>query len=127
MRVPVDVTCIVQIAKLTQEHFDKWDSFRNLLLVKTVPLIQKLPRKERSQILQNLVVRDFKDGEYIIRQGEKGEDFYIIQEGSVRVVERRPSPDRGDPIEVTLVTLREGVSYLFKVSSFVFLILFCFL
>ncbi len=75
-----------------------------------MPLIQKLPRKERMTILQNLQIKDFKDGEYICHQGEIGEEFFIIQEGSVKVVERRPSPDRGwdSPINVTLVTLREG-------------------
>ena len=39
-----------------------------------------------------------------------GEEFFIIQEGSVKVVEKRPSPEKGwdAPQEVTLVTLREG-------------------
>jgi len=78
-------------------------------LFTTVPLIQKLPRQERILILQNLQVRDFKDGEYIVRQGDIGDEFFIIQEGSVKVVERRPSPDKADTmIDVTLVTLREG-------------------
>lgn len=73
-------------------------------------MIQKLPRKERSTILQHLQIREFKDGDYIIKQGEKGEDFFIIQEGSVKVVETRPSPDKGwdAPQDVVLVTLREG-------------------
>jgi [calcium/calmodulin-dependent protein kinase] kinase len=91
------------------EYFDKWEQFRNLLLVKTVPLIQILPRKERSHILQSLVVREYRDGEYIIRQGEKGEEFFIIQDGAVKVVQQRPSAEKdGPPTEVTLVTLREG-------------------
>ena len=63
----------MNVAVLSPEHFDKWDSFRNLLLVKTVPMVQMLPRKERQKILQNLQIRDFKDGDYIIRQGEQGE------------------------------------------------------
>eukprot|EP01039_Chlorochromonas_danica_P006130 gene6130-6750_t len=110
VRVPYDSPIDVQVAKLSMEYFDKWESFRNLLLVKTVPLVQKLPRKERSKILQNLQIREFKDGDYIIKQGEKGEDFFIIQEGSVKVVETRPSPDKGweAPVDVVLVTLREG-------------------
>jgi CRP-like cAMP-binding protein len=72
VRVPLDAAWNVEVAKLCPDHFDKWESFRNLLLVKTVPLIQKLPRNERSKILQNLQIKEFKDGEYIIRQGEKG-------------------------------------------------------
>jgi CRP-like cAMP-binding protein len=71
--VPKDAKGPVNVAVLSPEHFDKWDSFRNLLLVKTVPMVQMLPRKERQKILQDLQVRDFKDGDYIIRQGEQGE------------------------------------------------------
>jgi CRP-like cAMP-binding protein len=26
----------------------------------------------------------FEDGEYIIKQGEKGENFYIVEEGTVK-------------------------------------------
>jgi CRP-like cAMP-binding protein len=39
-----------------------------------------------------------------------GEEFFIIQEGSVKVVESRPHPELGwdKPYEHTLVTLREG-------------------
>lgn len=68
------------------------------------------PRKERLEIIEKMQIREFKDGEYIIRQGERGEEFFIIQEGAVRVVEKRPSPDKGwdNPQYVTLVTLREG-------------------
>lgn len=60
MRVPADSPIPVQVAKLSLEYFDKWETFRNLLLVKTVPLIQKLPRKERSKILQHLQIREFR-------------------------------------------------------------------
>lgn len=109
VRVPKDAPGPVDVAVLTPEFFLDWDSFRSILLVRTVPLIQMLPRKERNKILQNLVIREFKDGEYIIRQGEKGEDFFIVQEGSVKVVEKRASSDKNEePQEVTLVTLREG-------------------
>jgi hypothetical protein len=102
VRVPTDAMVAVNVARLTSENFDKWGEFRNLLLVKNVPLIQQLPRKERSSIIQNLVIREFRDGEYIIRQGERGEDFFIILEGSVKVVGERGG------VEVTLTTLREG-------------------
>jgi hypothetical protein len=79
VRVPKDAKMAVNVAVLSPEHFDKWDSFRNLLLVKTVPMVQMLPRKERQKILQNLFIRDFKDGEYIIRQGEQGEWINICR------------------------------------------------
>jgi hypothetical protein len=60
---------------VNSEHFDlkMWSDFRNILLGREVPLIQGLPRKERIQILQSLTIKEFKDNEYIIRQGDKGE------------------------------------------------------
>lgn len=73
VRVPKDSKVpSVRVAVLTPDLFEKWDSFRNLLLVKSVPMIQMLPRKERQKISQELVIREFKDGEYIIRQGDHG-------------------------------------------------------
>lgn len=65
---------MVHIAKVCSEHFEKkhWSDFRNILLGRSVPLIQGLPRKERIQILQSLTIKEFKDKEYIIKQGEKG-------------------------------------------------------
>jgi cAMP-dependent protein kinase regulator len=49
-----------------------------------VPLFAHLARGERSQIADCLETLDFKDGEHIITQGEKGEHFYIIVKGSCR-------------------------------------------
>eukprot|EP01034_Spumella_vulgaris_P024193 gene24193-30511_t len=48
----------------------------------------------RIHILQSLTIKEFKDKEYIIRQGDVGEECCIIQEGSVKVVETRDGEDR---------------------------------
>lgn len=79
-RVPTDSPCSVYVAKIGAEHFDKkqWCDFRNILLGRTVPLIQGLPRKERIQILQSLTIKEFKDKEYIIRQGDVGTDMHAL-------------------------------------------------
>lgn len=81
----------VEVARLAPENFDKWESFRNILLVRTVSLIQTLSKSERCscstisllytilsfyvirlKILQQIEVKEFKDDEYIVRQGEIG-------------------------------------------------------
>lgn len=83
-----------------------------MLLVRTVPLLQKLPKEERQKILRDVRIQRFEDGDYIIKQGDIGEEFFIIQEGSVKVVQAQESrnPDSGKVTEQfkTLVTLREG-------------------
>ncbi len=41
-----------------------------------------LDAEERAKIADVLVSKSFADGEYIIRQGEEGDFFYIIQDVS---------------------------------------------
>jgi signal-transduction protein with cAMP-binding, CBS, and nucleotidyltransferase domain len=78
------------------------------LLVREVPLIKALSRTERQKVLTQIEVKVFRDKEFIIRQGDIGDYFFIIYGGSVRVVEER-SFGFGEPTQsVTLVTLREG-------------------
>lgn len=57
----------------------------------------------------------FDDGETIVRQGEPGEDFYIIVEGTAVVLQQRSEGD--EPAEVG----RLGPSDYFGESEFAFL------
>jgi cAMP-dependent protein kinase regulator len=110
-RIPKDSPVPVHIAILTAEFFNKWASLRNLLLVRTVPLLQKLPKEERQKILREMRIHRFEDGEHIIRQGDVGEEFFIIQEGSVKVVqsvEKGLESSKHEETYKTLVMLREG-------------------
>ena len=88
-----------------------------------MPLIQSVPRSERVGMISQAQIREFREGEYIIKQGEVGEELFIILEGACEVVEdknflRSTSKDDKDktsgkeeeraPNIVKLVTLREG-------------------
>jgi cAMP-dependent protein kinase regulator len=70
----------------------------------SVPLLESLTREEISKICDVLEVKMFNDGEYIIRQGEEGQDFFVISEGQGTV---RKSMAPGQP-EVSIVDLSEG-------------------
>jgi len=48
-------------------------------------------------------VKEFSVGQYIVREGEMGAEFFIIREGSVQVVK-----EIGVPAPVHIVSLREG-------------------
>ena len=52
-----------------------------------VQLLQKLGRKQIAKIIESFDEEYFKKGDYIVRQGEFGETFYIILEGEVDVTE----------------------------------------
>ncbi|KAG5187649.1 putative cGMP-dependent protein kinase [Tribonema minus] len=55
-----------------------------LRILKSVPLLTKLTDMELSSVADALCVQSFEDGDYVIRQGEEGTRFYIINEGEVR-------------------------------------------
>ena len=73
-------------------------------------------------MISQSLIKEFREGEYIIKQGEVGEELFIILEGACDVVEdknfaksnSKEALDRDRDSEVTapnlvkLVTLREG-------------------
>ena len=52
-----------------------------------VPLLKNQGRKLIGKLIEVLDEENFKKGDYIVRQGEYGETFYIILEGEVDVTE----------------------------------------
>jgi hypothetical protein len=77
----------IDIACLLPEQFTIWESYRNILLVQGVPLIQSIPRSERIVVISHAVTKAYKTGECIIKQGDMGEEFFIILEGACDVWE----------------------------------------
>jgi hypothetical protein len=55
--------------------------------MKAVPLIRTLPQSEQIEMYSLLQHQEFQDGEYIIRQGDVGDKFYIITDGAADVIE----------------------------------------
>jgi cGMP-dependent protein kinase len=53
-------------------------------ILQSVPLLSKLPEAKLSRLSGVMRVQAFKPGACIIRQGETGSRFYIINEGEVR-------------------------------------------
>jgi len=87
------------------------DSYRRILMGSTirkrkmydeflskVSILESLEKWERMTIADALEPVQFDDGQEIVRQGEPGEDFYIITEGQAIVLQRKS--DNEEPIEV---------------------------
>lgn len=53
-------------------------------ILQSVPLLSKLPENKLAKLSNVMRVQSFTDGAFIIRQGEEGSRFYIINEGEVR-------------------------------------------
>lgn len=65
-------------------------------ILKSVPLLANLTDDELDCIACAMRVQVFEDGEYIIRQGEVGTRFYIINEGEVVCTANDPSAPNGE-------------------------------
>ena len=66
-------------------------------ILQSVPLLSKLPENKLMKLSSVMRVQSFPDGAYIIRQGEEGSRFYIINEGEVRCT-RLVAPNREEEL-----------------------------
>lgn len=67
-----------------------------------VPLLSKLSKDERDQLVSALHERRFNSGEPIVREGEEGDEFYLIREGQVRVTKQAQPPSTA-PTELAIL------------------------
>nr|CAH8868646.1 unnamed protein product [Trichobilharzia regenti] len=87
------------------------DSYRRILMGSTirrrkmyqeflcrVPILDNLDKWERLTVADALEPVRFEDGEVVVRQGEHGDDFFIITEGTAAVLQK-PS-ESGEQVEV---------------------------
>jgi cAMP-dependent protein kinase regulator len=56
-------------------------------LLKGVKFFSLLDPTDINKLVHTMVPRVFEAGEYIVRKGEEGDTFYVIQEGKVRVTD----------------------------------------
>jgi PPM family protein phosphatase len=50
-----------------------------------MPLFSRLTERELLRVMQAVEVREFADGDLVIREGDKGDELFIVLEGRVRV------------------------------------------
>uniref|UniRef100_A0A3Q3GHM6 cGMP-dependent protein kinase n=1 Tax=Kryptolebias marmoratus TaxID=37003 RepID=A0A3Q3GHM6_KRYMA len=68
--------------RTTQARHEEYFSF-----LRSVSLLQELPEEKLARIVDCLEVDYFEKGEYIIREGEEGNTFFIIAKGEVIVTQ----------------------------------------
>jgi len=51
----------------------------------SMPLFARLTERELLRVMQAVQVRELRDGEVVIREGDKGDQLFIVLEGKVRV------------------------------------------
>ena len=58
----------------------------NLCFFCSIKSFEKLREDIFSKIADTLDVVSYADGEYIVRQGAKGDTFYIVAKGRIRII-----------------------------------------
>mmetsp|Transcript_33918 Transcript_33918/g.85716 ORF Transcript_33918/g.85716 Transcript_33918/m.85716 type:complete len:402 (-) Transcript_33918:140-1345(-) len=65
------------VKEAAQKKRDRYDAF-----LSKVPLLESMDAYERSQLADALVSEVFTDGQTVMKQGEVGKKFYILEEGA---------------------------------------------
>lgn len=76
--------------------------------MKEVPLIRTLPQNFQVDMYSLLKHAVYADGDYIVKQGDVGDKFYIITDGAADVVQEKYDNDKVVLERKTLVRLYEG-------------------
>jgi uncharacterized membrane protein len=74
-------------------------------LLAQIPLFQGLSDDDREALAQRLIEKNFKSGDIVFSQGDKGASMYIVQSGSVQIY--LPSAQKDVP-PVVLKDIRTG-------------------
>ncbi|XP_067126019.1 cAMP-dependent protein kinase type II regulatory subunit-like isoform X2 [Centruroides vittatus] len=71
-------------------------------LLESVPMLKSLEPYERMNLCDALMPKQYTNGELIIRQGDKADGMYFIEEGTVRVtMVTSEGPERGKQVEMS--------------------------
>jgi|EP00505_MAST-04D_sp_SCG-Rhode-Island_P001977 cAMP-dependent protein kinase regulator len=66
-----------------------------------VPILGSLEENERMEVAEALEQQEYKDGDVIIKEGDSGNTFYIVERGSVKCVQQ---PTAGsEPVELCVL------------------------
>lgn len=108
--VPVAAkSCPVWIGRVPVEKFDEWSSYRENLIMQSIPFIANMPLQDKLNVVRLATFRYFTSMEIILSQGDVGDDFFIILDGVAQVMEWRPGRSKVHaPYNKKLATLRAG-------------------
>lgn len=62
-------------------------------LLKNIPILNDVDEDDLADVVKNTTSKTYKKGEYIIREGEKGDTFYVIESGKAQVLRKN---DQGE-------------------------------
>ncbi|XP_017774930.1 PREDICTED: cGMP-dependent protein kinase, isozyme 1-like [Nicrophorus vespilloides] len=103
IRVIVDSTAWVLDRKVFQQIMMRTGLQRlqdNINFLRSVPLLQNLSNNVLAKIADVLEVEFYPSGAYVIRQGARGDTFFIMSSGRVKITQRMPGSLEDEEIRV---------------------------
>ena len=97
----------ITVAQVQLADFHIWQPLRLALILGDVPLLQKLPDFSRGILQERLHFVRYAPGEFVFREGDVGDCFYMLTRGEVQVTDQGYGPVPPNPPRV-LVNLGEG-------------------
>ena len=61
--------------------------------LRRVPLFHSLPKSELRELASGLLPMELEQGSLMFREGDKGNEFYIVIEGQVEIIKSLGTPD----------------------------------
>ncbi len=58
-----------------------------------IPLFRDIPKAEMAEIVNGLPVETYEPGSYLFRDGDRGDNLYVVRDGSLEVVLAAGTPD----------------------------------
>lgn len=81
-------------------------AYKKLDIISSIDIFQNLPLRKVRDLLESSKVEKVKAGELVIKEGEKGEKFYIIAEGIVRAFSEKIGYEKIPKTAVAHLALR---------------------
>jgi cAMP-dependent protein kinase regulator len=104
---PMRATTRTKVCYLSRDVYQKYSAARstaklsqNMRLISSIPVFSNLSMKERGKLADACKTRRYNQGDYIITQGQKGTEFFILTSGHA-TLHRRDASGRNpiaDPI-----------------------------
>lgn len=101
------MTDVVHYRYLTRKDFQRIEQVYLSLMLKQVPVLADLTPRDQDAVLNRLQSAVFSDGEFIVRQGEDGDRFYIITRGEAVITENIEWKKKKDNVESSSPVMRE--------------------
>ena len=69
--------------------------------LKTLPIFEDTPAEVMARVIAFAEERDYAEGDVIIEEGTKGDEFFVLRDGSVRIRREHGRPDAVDISRIT--------------------------